>query len=53
MEAKTDKPMLQVDSINTFYGKAQVLFDMSLEVNRGEVVVLLGRNGGYCSTRKR
>ena len=36
--------MLKVDAINAFYGKAQVLFDLSLEVNRGEVVVLLGRN---------
>lgn len=42
--------MLQVDSINTFYGKAQILFDLSLEVLRGEVVVLLGRNGAGKST---
>ena len=37
--------MLQVDKINTLYGKAQVLFNLSFEVNRGEAVVLLGRNG--------
>ena len=37
--------MLEVDSLNTFYGKAQILFDMTLEIQRGEVVVLLGRNG--------
>ena len=42
--------MLKVDAINTFYGKAQVLFDLSLEVLRGEVVVLLGRNGAGKST---
>ena len=38
--------MLKVDAINTFYGKAQVLFDLSLEVLRGEVVVLLGSKEG-------
>ncbi len=42
--------MLQVDSINTFYGKAQILFDLSLEVDQGEVVALLGRNGAGKST---
>jgi branched-chain amino acid transport system ATP-binding protein len=42
--------MLQVDSISTFYGKAQVLFDLSLEVSRGEIIVLLGRNGAGKST---
>ena len=42
--------MLQVDSINTFYGKAQVLFDLSLLVRRGEAVVILGRNGAGKST---
>ncbi len=42
--------MLQVDSLNTFYGKAQILFDMKLEVGRGEVVVLLGRNGAGKTT---
>ena len=50
MKAKSYETMLQVDAINTFYGKAQVLFDLSLEVNRGEVVVLLGRNGAGKST---
>jgi len=42
--------MLRVDSINTFYGKAQVLFDLNLEVSRGEVVVLLGLNGAGKTT---
>ena len=42
--------MLKADEINAFYGKAQVLFDLSLEVQRGEAVVLLGRNGAGKST---
>ena len=37
--------MLRVDDILTYYGDSQALFGMSLEVNRGEVVTLLGRNG--------
>jgi branched-chain amino acid transport system ATP-binding protein len=41
---------LDVQAINAFYGKAQILFDMSLGIGRGEVVVLLGRNGAGKST---
>jgi len=37
--------MLRVDSIATFYGPCQSLFDLSLEVREGEAVALLGRNG--------
>ncbi len=37
--------MLKVDNIETFYGESQVLFGMSMEVNDGEVVTLMGRNG--------
>ncbi len=37
--------MLRVDDITTFYGESQVLFGMSLDVNEGEVVTLMGRNG--------
>jgi branched-chain amino acid transport system ATP-binding protein len=44
------KPMLEVRSLNAFYGKAQMLFDVSLEVGRGEVVALMGRNGAGKST---
>ena len=50
MVTKNVETILRVDAINTFYGKAQVLFDLSLEVNRGEAVVLLGRNGAGKST---
>jgi branched-chain amino acid transport system ATP-binding protein len=42
--------MLEVDGLNAFYGKAQMLFDVSLRVGRGEVVALMGRNGAGKST---
>jgi branched-chain amino acid transport system ATP-binding protein len=37
--------LLDVRNIQTSYGPSQVLFDVSLTVERGEVVTLLGRNG--------
>ncbi len=37
--------MLEVSNLETSYGTSQVLFGMSLAVNEGEVVSLLGRNG--------
>lgn len=43
-------PMLTVSGLNAFYGKAQMLFDVSLEVGAGEVVALMGRNGAGKST---
>jgi len=42
--------MLEVEGINSFYGKAHVLRDLSLKVPEGEVVALLGRNGAGKST---
>ena len=41
----TDMRLLDVRGITAFYGKAQALFDVSLHVDRGEVVAILGRNG--------
>ena len=37
--------LLDVSHLNAHYGAAQVLFDVSLHVQRGEVVALMGRNG--------
>src|SRR6478672_11529159 len=37
--------MLKVEGLQASYGQSQVLFDIGFEVNRGEMVTLLGRNG--------
>ena len=37
--------LLRVKDINAFYGISHILFNVSLEVDEGEVVCLLGRNG--------
>lgn len=44
---------LVVENIHTFYGTSHILFGVTLEVNRGECVCLLGRNGvGKTTTLK-
>jgi branched-chain amino acid transport system ATP-binding protein len=42
--------LLEVDEINTYYGDAHALFDVSLRVEENEVLALLGRNGAGKST---
>ncbi|MSQ72912.1 MAG: ABC transporter ATP-binding protein [Betaproteobacteria bacterium] len=55
--------MLEVDSIEAGYGAKQILFGVSLRVDRGQVVTLMGRNGmgktttvnaimGFCRVRR-
>ena len=41
---------LEVKGLNTYYGESHVLQDMSVAVNNGEIVALLGRNGMGKST---
>ncbi len=43
-------PILSVSKLTAAYGQAAVLFGVSLEVGRGEVAALLGRNGAGKST---
>ncbi|MCS7206691.1 MAG: ABC transporter ATP-binding protein [Dehalococcoidia bacterium] len=43
-------PLLEVQNLNTFYGQSHILFDVTMTVDRGEVVCLLGRNGAGKST---
>lgn len=42
--------MLKVEHIDVFYGDLQILWDVSFEVQAGEIVVLLGANGAGKST---
>jgi branched-chain amino acid transport system ATP-binding protein len=42
--------LLQVDRLDAWYGRAQILFEVSLQVGPGEVVALMGRNGAGKST---
>ena len=42
--------MLRVENIHTYYGLSHILFGVTLEVGKGEIVCLLGRNGAGKST---
>ena len=42
--------MLELSNIDAFYGKSQALWDVSLNVNEGEIFALIGANGAGKST---
>jgi len=42
--------MLKLEKVSTFYGKIQALHDVSLEVNQGEILTLIGANGAGKTT---
>lgn len=45
-----EQPLLEVIDLAAWYGAAQILFQVDVEVRRGEVVALMGRNGAGKST---
>lgn len=47
---KTSDILLEARSLCTWYGAAQILYDVDIEVRRGELVALMGRNGAGKST---
>ena len=49
MSASTET-LLEARGLAAWYGAAQILFDVDLKVQRGEVVALMGRNGAGKST---
>jgi branched-chain amino acid transport system ATP-binding protein len=46
----SDGAILEVEGLDAAYGQAQILFEVSLQVARGEIVALMGRNGAGKST---
>ena len=47
---ETQELLLQAKGLQAWYGAAQILYDVDLDVRRGEVVALMGRNGAGKST---
>ena len=43
-------PMLEVEGIHTYYGKIHALKDVSISVEKGEIVTIIGANGAGKST---
>ena len=50
MQNANPEALLDVQGLNAWYGAAHILFDVALNVRRGEVVALMGRNGAGKST---
>ena len=46
-------PLLELEDVHTFYGSIEALKGVSLEVNEGEIVTLIGANGAGKSTTLR
>ncbi len=50
---KMAEPMLKIDDINVYYGAIHAIKGISLTVNQGEIVTLIGANGAGKSTTLR
>lgn len=46
----SERPIVEVDGLDVFYGKSQILFGVGLELRQGQTLALLGRNGAGKST---
>jgi branched-chain amino acid transport system ATP-binding protein len=46
-------PLLEVDSVETYYGRVQALHGVSLDIEEGEIVTLIGSNGAGKTTTLR
>tara|TARA_B100001173_G_scaffold79425_1_gene67805 strand:- start:944 stop:1630 length:687 start_codon:yes stop_codon:yes gene_type:complete len=42
--------LLSLSSLKAYYGESQALFDVNIEINEGEIIALMGRNGTGKST---
>ena len=49
-EVMTGQPLLQVNSVETYYGNIRALAGVDVHVNKGEIVSLIGANGAGKST---
>jgi len=47
------KPVLQVENIHTFYGAIEALKGITIDVEEGEIVTLIGSNGAGKTTTLR
>ena len=52
-DTNTNQPLLKVDNIHVYYGAIHAIKGISLEVNQGEIVTLIGANGAGKSTTLR
>ena len=47
------RPMLKLENLSAWYGEAQALRDLNLDVSQGQIVTLVGRNGAGKTTTLR
>ena len=52
-QAQAKAPMLKIDNLHVYYGAIHAIKGVSLEVNQGEIVTLIGANGAGKSTTLR
>lgn len=50
MNVATEKTVVEIEKLNSFYGKRQVLTDINLNVNYREIMVIMGHSGSGKST---